>query len=113
MIKLICTKIAQAFPPLPPLPVRPLLGAGATVGPVRPAVVCIAIACAPSATAPPAIAELIPRAEPAPVIKQSLTTPDHWRGARPDHLSPVAVPSPGALALFGVGVAALLLARRA
>ena len=103
MIKIICAKVAAAFPPLPPLPIRPLLGAGATVGPVRPAVVCVALLCgSATGTAPPHLAERIPSPAPPPAA---------WRDGV-DHLSPVAVPAPGALALFGLGLGALMLLRR-
>lgn len=113
MIRWICAKVAGVLPPLPPLPWRPLLGAGATVGPVRPAIVCVAVLCAPAATAPPHLAELITRPDPAPTIKHGLDVApaEPWRGAAANQGSPVPVPAPGALALFGVGVAGLIAAR--
>ncbi len=98
MIKIICTKIAAAFPPLPPLPIRPLLGVGATVGTIRPAVVCVAILCgSATGTAPPSASELIAPTPPPPAA---------WRDGV-DHLSPVAVPAPGGLLLFAAALAAL------
>ena len=113
MIKLICSKVAQAFPPLPPIPWRPMLGAGASIGPIRPLVVCVAVVCAPNVTAPPNVVELIPRAE-ASTLKPppSFHGSSPWHDARPDHLSPVAVPAPGALAVFALGVVALVMVRR-
>lgn len=111
MFRILCAKVAAAFPPLPPLPWRPLLGAGAAVGPIRPAVVCVAILCGSSAaTAPPHLSELIPRVEPA--VGQGATR------RNPAELGatavPVPIPAPGGALIMvpALGFLAVLLWQR-
>jgi hypothetical protein len=45
MIKCSARIVARVFPPLPAPPVRPLLGSGASVGPIRRIVVPMVVSC--------------------------------------------------------------------
>jgi hypothetical protein len=92
---IICTAIvlAGAAPPVPQG--RPHDGAGASVGPIRAAYHCEPV-CAGARD---------------PILLPPALPPLRSFGVE-HYPAPVTVPEPGALALLGVGVAALIAARR-
>lgn len=91
----------QIFGPLRPPPWRPFVGAGATVGPIRAAIICGGIALAPNTTAGPAKSELIPPHSAPPAALREIGPAD-----------PVSVPEPGSAALLAAALAGLWIARK-
>jgi hypothetical protein len=76
------------FPPLAAPPVRPLLGAGATIGPIR--AICAAVVVAGSCGAAGAGSGLALRAAKPPAAAPAA------------HGDPVAIPAPGGALLFAL-----------
>jgi hypothetical protein len=103
-------KCSVTLPRLPAPPLRPLLGAGASVGPIR-AFLTAAVVCVSTPTAPPRMAELLPRSPEVSSLPPAVHAAPAVVAAAQGH--PIPVPAPPALALFAAGVAALLIARKA
>jgi hypothetical protein len=97
---LICTVAVLSFAPLPPLGPRPHDGAGATVGPARPWLVCSAPCPEGPLLTPPALPPMHPRMGHGGV---------HHGFVAPE---PVAIPEPGGALLFACAVGALAVLRR-
>lgn len=92
MIKCSSRIIAHSFPPLPPAPVRPSLGSGATVGPIRRIITAALITCTSvtALAAPPLIYYFGPTK--GPILPATGVT---------------SVPEPSALALYALALAFL------
>lgn len=81
------------FPPLPRPPIRPLLGAGASIGPVRVLCAAAAVACGGAG----AVALGILAAQPPAIVRTA---------------EPVPIPAPGGVLFLALGVVALVAVRR-